>query len=108
MCEKKYLGKKYPNMRIDQCLQQTIDKINSDPNLRTLASCCGHGRYLRTIFVQDISNKDYKNGRVFEYYTRMTVKKPKRNRFYKRDKDGYYYHYKPQILFEKGVINKWK
>lgn len=81
MCKKL----RYNGRRIDECLRDLIKEINDNGKYKTLSCCCGHGKYNPTIIVED------RSGNVFEYYTKMILKKPKRNRFYKRDKHGYYH-----------------
>ena len=53
--------------------------------LKTLASCCGHGIYDPTIVVKD------KTGNIFEYYSSKLLGPRKRNRYYKKDNNGFYY-----------------
>jgi len=80
----------YCNPRIDKCLILIIDILNNS-NLKTLASCCGHRKYNSTIVVKD------KTGNIFEFYSRVLLSSKKRNRYYKKDKDGFYYI--PEINF---------
>ena len=80
MCDKL----SYCNPRIDKCLILIINHLNKS-NLKTLASCCGHGKYNSTIVVKD------KIGNIFEFYSRISLLSKKRNRYYKKDNDGYYY-----------------
>jgi hypothetical protein len=75
----------YLNPRRDKCLIDVIKKINEDKNLRTLASCCGHEKYPTTIVVKD------KEGNIYEYYSMTKIEKKKRNRYYKSDKEGFYF-----------------
>lgn len=79
----------YCNPRIDKCLILIINRLNESKKLKTLASCCGHGRYNTTIVVKD------KDGKIFEYYSKELLGARKRNRYYKKDKHGFYYI--PQI-----------
>ena len=74
----------YCNPRIDKCLILIINQLNKS-NLKTLASCCGHGKYNSTIVVKD------KKGNIFEFYSRISLRSKKRNRYYKKDNDGFYY-----------------
>lgn len=82
MCEKL----PYNNPRIDTCLIKEIEEINKAKKVRTLASCCGHGKYTKTIVV-----KERENGNIFEYFTKISLNFKKRNRYYKRDNEGFYY-----------------
>ena len=75
----------YCNPRIDKCLIPIISCLNKSTNLKTLASCCGHGKYNSTIVVKD------KEGKIFEYYSGKLLGPKKRNRYYKKDNDGFYY-----------------
>jgi len=74
----------YCNPRIDKCLIPIINHLNNS-NIKTLASCCGHGKYDTTIVVKD------KKGNIFEFYSGVSLGSRKRNRYYKKDKDGFYY-----------------
>jgi tRNA(Phe) wybutosine-synthesizing methylase Tyw3 len=85
----------YCNPRVDICLVDIIRKINKSNNLRTLASCCGHSKYIKTIVVKDITTN-----RIFEYFSKIELKFKKRNRYYKRDNEGFYYIL--EILFRLG------
>jgi len=84
MCDKLYLKQGFCNPRIDKCLVDTIKDIITK-GLKPLASCCGHGKYPTTIVVRD------KKGKIFELYSGIELGKRKRNRYYKRDKENYYY-----------------
>jgi len=75
----------YSNPRIDKCLITLIDNLNKSTELKTLASCCGHGIYNTTIVVKD------KEGNIFEYYSNKFLGTRKRNRYYKKDKNGFYF-----------------
>ena len=90
MCDKlPYCAK-----NIDPCLTQIITSINTEQLidlstnrscLKTLASCCGHGKYDSTIIV-----KNLKTGHIFEWFSGVTLESKYKNgkvrkRFYKRD-----------------------
>jgi len=81
MCQKV----NYCNRKIDECLVKTIERINKLTPFKTLACCCGHGKYPMTIVIKD------KKGNFFELISRISLKPRKRNRFYKKDEQGYYY-----------------
>jgi hypothetical protein len=83
----------YENPRIDKCLIQLIKEINSEGTYKSLASCCGHDKYPTTIVVKD------KDNNIFEYFTKKKLKKPKRNRFYKKDGSNYYY-LNPELILQ--------
>jgi len=74
----------YCNPRIDECLIPIIGYLNKS-NLKPLASCCGHGKYDSTIVVKD------NFGNIFEFCSGIILGSKKRNRYYKKDKDGFYY-----------------
>lgn len=80
----------YCNRKIDDCLLTTVKRINKSKNIRTLASCCGHGKYKPTIVII-VNNKD-----VYEFFTKTKLDRKKRNRYYKTDVDKYYYI--PELL----------
>ncbi|WP_372673648.1 hypothetical protein [Acidithiobacillus sp.] len=89
MCEKK----PYCARKIDPCIIDEVEYINKNiPNVKTIASCCGHG-----IFPKSIICKNLKTHYIFEYYSCIGLN-PKykngkiRKRFYKKDKNlGIYY-----------------
>lgn len=81
MCDKLH----YCNPRIDTCLTSIIEKLNKLSHFKTLCCCCGHGKYNPTIVIKD------KKGNVFELFSRVKLGPKKRNRYYKKDADGYYY-----------------
>ena len=74
----------YNNPRIDECIRDLCKEINST-DLKTLASCCGHGKYNPTIVVKN------RAGTIAEFYSWITLGPRKRNRYYKTDAEGYYY-----------------
>ena len=76
----------YNNPRIDTCMRGIVEKINKEGRYRTLASCCGHGEYSKTIVI-----KDKLTGIILEYYTQIQLQSKKRNRYYKRDNKGFYF-----------------
>lgn len=81
----------YCNPRIDECLTKIISNINSSGKYRTLSSCCGHNKYPKTIIVKNILT-----GNVFEYFSKIELRSKKRNRYYKKDNEGFYYV--PEII----------
>lgn len=94
MCKKK----PYCGSRIDECLREEIKEINSTGDLiKTIASCCGHGKYPKTIIIRH-------RGHYLEWYSRTPLKKPKLNRFYKKDKQGYYYLNPDLIIESEGIF----
>lgn len=93
MCDKLYLKQGYCNPRLDKCLIDIVREINADPKLKTLASCCGHDKYSMTIVVR---NKD---GDIYDLISNTTLGVRKRNRYYKKDAEGYYYI--PEVILVK-------
>ncbi len=66
--------------KVDDCIAKQITELNKE----ALASCCGHGRYKKSIVVL------YKDGITrMEYFTKKIILR--KRRFYKKDKQGYYY-----------------
>lgn len=89
MCDRK--PGKNSARQIDPCLLPIINRINSVKGQRTIASCCGHGRYCPTILIENIDT-----GEIHELYSHKKFNGKynngkKRKRFYKYDKRGYYY-----------------
>ena len=83
MCKKKQF--KYCPSEIDECMKKVVDFINVFGKKRTLASCCGHKKYPMTIVVDIGLSK-----RVpFEIFSGEYL--PRQRKFYKKDKQGYYY-----------------
>jgi len=69
--------------RIDPCMVKIVKLINIATNYKTLACCCGHHKYPMTIVV------DNKRGTILEYFSQEVI--PRKKKFYKKDKQGYYY-----------------
>jgi hypothetical protein len=80
MCE----WNKWGDTRIDPCMKYLIRNLNLSFNdLRTVACCCGHGKYPMTILVKD------RFGNVYDLVSCEIINR--KRRFYKRDSEGYYY-----------------
>ena len=75
MCKKTQF--KYCPSTIDKCMRNIIKIIPG-----TFACCCGHGKYPMTI-VCDWA------GTIFEIMSYTEI--PRKRKFYKKDKQGYYY-----------------
>lgn len=84
MCEKL----PYCGVRIDTCMDHVIDKINITTEFKTLLCCCGHGKYPPTIVVLNPQTNE-----VFEYFSQKFLSQGIRSqkKYYKKDKQGYYY-----------------
>ena len=86
MCK---VNKKWGDTRIDPCMRPLIKWLKKK-EYKTLACCCGHGKYPMTIVVK---SKVFNNG-AWELLTETWI--PRTKRFYKKDKQGYYYI--PEVL----------
>lgn len=71
--------------RLDPCMKPLI-KWLKESDYWTVGCCCGHGRYPMTIIVKGMRNGVPNYGELLS-----GVEIPRKKRFYKRDKDGYYY-----------------
>lgn len=81
MCK---LNKKSGLTRIDPCMRNLIEFINEHSNMvTTVACCCGHGKYPMTIVLKDSL------GLVYDLMSGIEI--PRKKKFYKKDKQGYYY-----------------
>jgi len=64
-------------------MKNLINFINNSSGFKTVACCCGHGKYPMTIVVR------FPNGFGWEIISNTMIFRTKR--FYKKDKQGYYY-----------------
>ncbi len=78
MCK---LNKKSGDTRIDPCIQDFIFRLKQY-GIVTLGSCCGHKKYPMTIVVKDYAG-------IYEIISGVDI--PRKKKFYKKDKQGYYY-----------------
>ncbi|MEK6879856.1 MAG: hypothetical protein AABY22_09630 [Nanoarchaeota archaeon] len=76
---------------IDSCMKTQIKQLNKK-GITTLACCCGHNKYPKTIVI-----KHNLNSMPYEIYTKEYLLRKKR--FYRKDKQGYYYI--PEVLKNK-------
>ena len=75
--------------RIDPCMKRLIWFINENADsFKVLACCCGHKKYNMSIIVKDTEDE------IFDIISGITI--PRKKRFYKKDKEGYYYI--PEVL----------
>ena len=74
--------------RMDPCMTNLI-RILNEKGMRTRRCCCGHGKYNMTIVVFEDDLKVYR-----EIISNIVI--PRKKRFYKKDKQGYYYI--PEVL----------
>lgn len=113
MCQKRSITKiellnqsGYP-AKVDDCIaeeiieiQEKLDKENQATlHLKVVASCCGHGRYDKTIVIHNDCHplEEYPHGLNYEYFTENII--PRIRNFYKMDKKKYYYI--PEVSEEK-------
>ncbi len=73
--------------RIDPCLKDLIKALN-EHGIETLSCCCGHGKYPITIIYR-YKNEGIMNGNIYDFCTGWGI--PRKKKFYKKDKQGYYY-----------------
>ena len=83
MCE---FNPKNNGRRMDPCMKEYIEflvKLNLIPR----SCCCGHGIYQKSVVIETTNIK----GKVtnYELFTGNIISRTKR--FYKKDKQGYYY-----------------
>lgn len=71
---------------LDGCLLNILNMLKHR-GVKTLASCCGHGKYPLTIIV------DVK-GFPVDLFTGIRI--PRKKKFYKKDREGLYYI--PEVL----------
>lgn len=78
---------KNDSRKIDPCMKIYINMINKVLKgiYETKASCCGHGKYQKTIVI-GLKKDSYS---CFELITGKMIHRTKR--FYKKDKQGFYY-----------------
>ena len=75
---------------IDPCMKNLIDFLQLN-GIKTLSCCCGHGKYPMTIVCKwGAINIEIINYREI----------PRKKRFYKKDKQGYYYI--PEVIEIRG------
>lgn len=70
--------------RIDPCMKDLIKFVNS-MGWKTLASCCGHGKYPITI----VAESRWEDKKIIELLSITPI--PRTRNFYVKDKQGYYF-----------------
>ena len=73
---------KWGKTRIDPCMRNLVKFLN-ERGIETVMCCCGHGKYNPSLIVrnfEDITEEVFSNQAFI-----------KRKRYYKKDKNGYYY-----------------
>ena len=73
---------KNDSRKIDPCMKYLIRYLQN-MNVPTLACCCGHGKYNMTIIVK------FNSYAVLDIVSGKEI--PRKRRFYKKDKQGYYF-----------------
>lgn len=68
--------------RVDACLVNRLEFLNQH-GIKTLGSCCGHGRYPMTIVIEDDERG------MVEIVSNTDI--PRKKRFYKKDSKGHYF-----------------
>jgi len=84
MCKKKQF--EYCPSEIDLCMEKLIEMLKmalTESKWKTVACCCGHGKYPMTVVIQNIF------GARVEIFSGRYI--PRKRNFYKKDKQGYYY-----------------
>jgi len=76
---------KNDSRRIDPCMVKVIDNLQVFGKIRTLACCCGHGKYPMTLVIDIGLSKRL----PLEIFSGKQIERKKK--FYKKDKQGYYY-----------------
>jgi len=79
---------KNDSRRIDPCMKIFIENLNFilKPNIKIVASCCGHKKYPMTII---IDNQDSDGKQVIDLVSRTVI--PRTKKFYRKDKQGHYF-----------------
>lgn len=72
---------KHNHRKRDKCLLNFLSFLNQK-GIKTLASCCGHNLYPMTIVI------DFK-GYPYEIFSGTWI--GRKRKFYKKDRQGYYY-----------------
>ena len=89
MCK---LNKKSGLKRIDPCIKELVKNLKK-LGVRTLSSCCGHGKYPSTLVV------DIGFSKILPLEIFSGIQLEGKKYFYKKDKQGYYYI--PEVSNEK-------
>ncbi len=79
---------KWGDTRIDPCMRQAIKNLQ-ELNVKTLACCCGHGKYPMTIVVDIGWTITNPKTIPLEIFSNAMIERKKK--FYKKDKQGYYF-----------------
>lgn len=102
MCKKTQF--EYCPSKIDPCMVNLLDKLKVKSRF-VLACCCGHNKYPMTIVIREYvvmhkANKPWHGWVNKELLSDKII--PRKKKFYKRDKQGYYYI--PETIEKRGKI----
>jgi len=87
MCQKRNtlrLTIKGKKIRVDACMRNLLRILNIH-GIRTVGSCCGHGKYDMSIVVKSYGV----NGKIYDLMSNVEI--PRTKRFYVKDDEGFYY-----------------
>lgn len=73
--------------RIDPCMRDYLDFVSITLNQIPRASCCGHGKYQKSVIIE----KTNVLGEVKYFELISGIEIPRKRKFYKRDKNNFYY-----------------
>ena len=74
--------KKNNPRKIDDCMSNLITLLKIYSPYKTLACCCGHRKYPMTVVIKVGDD-------IIELMSNIII--PRKKRFYKKDKEGYYF-----------------
>ena len=79
------------NRKIDKCMRIFIEKLNEylGDDVRIMACCCGHKKYPMSLIVKEYFPDSINKFQVYDWFSGKYI--PRTKRFYKKDKQGYYY-----------------
>ena len=80
---------KHGDKRIDPCMRVLVNFINNETNYKTIMCCCGHNKYSPSLIIVNLRVPGILQ-RPYEIFSGIYFKHNQK-RFYKTDKDGYYY-----------------
>ena len=75
--------------RMDKCMKNIVAFINKETQCNTIMCCCGHGKYNPSLIVIDTREAKFCNT-PYDLFSGIQFKHGQK-RFYKKDKQGYYY-----------------
>ena len=81
--------KYHHKQNVDKCMKNLVNFINNNTKYKTCMCCCGHGKYPPSLIVIDVEVAEFCNT-PYEIFSGFQFKHGK-NRFYKKDSQGYYF-----------------